>query len=522
MATGLDQTCIEKLKPELSLKRILKDIQTDFIHAPHINVIYSKVGNELWELLCQKLKSGKYETQLPITMEIPKQSGLSRPGAILYPFDRLVYQLIVDNLSLAADRQIDRTQVFSNKLLTSNDEGFMYEPASACFNEFKNKIRTACLDTNNKYVLKTDVANYFERIYQHVLINSLRSSSCDGALVNLLESFLNKLTQKDSHGIVQGLFPSDFLGTFYLNTIDAEHKIMNAPFFRYVDDMYIFFADQKEAIKHKVKLCSLLRRDGLNLNESKTRIYKPQDLIHEETAIEKLFNDAKNEVSSKFDRDDFYNTAVFWDSYEVGTEYDSSELDIHLRATELLFDQYDVSNDARNKIEKFCLAIFSAAQSEYAIDYVIKEYPLKPHMSQVFGKYLKNFISNIDVRKRVESLLYHEYLLFDYQYMWLYAVLSSANKVDEKTVNKALSHLRNMSLSESLRAVCAIVIGKHGNPTQCRMLKNHYENETSPYVRSAVLYSSRHFSAGDRNSCYSAWGGHNGTNSLIVRACKAM
>jgi len=521
--TGLAREIIEGLDPALSLKRIKNDIQTDFIFAPHLNAIYVLVGEILWDRLSAKLKSGEYESSLPYTLEVPKSSGLSRPGSILNPFDRLAYQVVVDSLASQADYSINRSQVFSYSLLKDDYEGLMFEPASESYSKFQAKVSELCRKREYTHVLKADVSNYFERIYHHVLINSLRSAGCNPQLVNFLEDLLSKLRQKDSHGIIQGLFPSDFLGTFYLCTIDAEHQLRNIPFFRYVDDMYCFFKNLNDARIHKVELCSLLRRDGLNLNSAKTKIYRADRLIREVTAIERMFEEARDEVGSEFERADFYHSTIAWDfQYGDSLSDEIDEQEVDLKATENLFNQFDIYEEMRDKIDKFSLKIFAAAESSYALDYVLREYVKSAHMSQVFAKYLKIFIKDKAVCNAVEYLLFDKDIIFDYQRMWLYAILTAAERVSEKTVDLAINSLRNKNFSESLRAVCAIFIGKFGNAAQRRILENHYEQEGSQYVRSAILYAARHFPSGERNSCYSAWGGHSEINSLIVKAAKAV
>jgi len=340
---GLDAKIIKQLDPELSLKRILNDIQSDFIYAPHFNAIFSLAGNDLWEKLSSKLKSGNYEPVLPITMEVPKASGFSRPGSILWPFERLTYQATVDNIAGIAEASLNRKQVFSYALLYDDPKGFMFESASDCFTAFKHKVLEYSNSGEYTYVLKADVASFFERLYQHVLINLLSSAGCNNYIVSFLEKFISLLTQKDSHGIIQGVFPSDFLGNFYLCALDAEHRMNEIPFVRYVDDIYMFFKSKKQVDIHKIVLSSWLRRDGLNLNEAKTKTFEVEDLIKEETEVEQMFEYAKEEAWSELSREDFYSSTISWDFLFSDEEEDEiSEEDIELEGTRKLFDIDDV------------------------------------------------------------------------------------------------------------------------------------------------------------------------------------
>ena len=515
---GLDPNIIKKLNYELSLKRIKNDIHSDFIYAPHINVIFYKADCELLKILSTKLRNGKFEPFLPITIEVPKSSGFTRPGSILWPLDRLAYQISVDEISLKAEDLINRSQVYSNILLKNDTNGFMFEPAGYSYSSFKNKIFEFCNNGNYSYVFKADVASFFERLYQHVLIQLVSSANCNILIVNFLEKLLNKFTQKDSHGIIQGVMPSDFLGNFYLCSLYAEHDIKGITSLRYVDDIYTFFNNERDALLHRIFICSCLRKDGLSLNESKSEIIEVEKLIHEETEVERLFQNVKDELESEFERQDFYSSTLLWDYYD---EEEINEEEIELFATKTLFDFEEVTPETRNKIDKFCLPIFTAVKDDYAVEYVMNNYSIKPHLSQIYAKYLTTLIkSNSNIINETVKLLFDENIIYEYQLMWLYASLMSATRVNVKAVRKAIDNLRNKNLNEVLRAVCAIFIGKFGNAVHRRILKSDYSNEPSSYVRAAILYSVRNFPSSERNSCFSAWGGHSETNSLIVKAIK--
>ena len=524
MSIGIDRNVVNDFDYKLSLKRIKNDLQSDFIYAPHLSVIFYRAADELWERLSSKLRNGTYEPRLPIILDVPKASGFTRPGAILWPYERFMYQVIVDAISPTAEATLDRSRVLSYVLLEDDPKGFMFKPSGECYSEFKEKILSYCKSGNYSHALFADIASYFERLYQHVLINLLNSAGCNVHVVNFLEKILLLFTQKDSHGIVQGVFPSDYLGTFYLCSIDARHEIENIPYVRYVDDIYTFFKSKREALLHKIRLSSWLRPEGLNYNEAKTDIYNIDDLILEETKTDTLFEKAQEEVSDELERGDFYSSTISWDFlYEDILHEEIEEEEIELEATKLLFDQANVLPEKRNNIDRFCLSIFAAVKDEYAIDYVLDQFHLNPHMAQVYAKYLQLFVKdNPTVSKEVENIFYKKDIIYEYQLLWLYALLTLSQKIKSSTVNKAIKHLTNSSFNKILKAASAVFIGKFGNPAQRRLLRNHYQIEASPYVRAAIIYSARHFPRDERETCFSAWSGHDEINSLIVIAAKRM
>ena len=516
MAFGLDAKVVNTLNRELALKRIQRDIQSDFIFAPHLNIVYHQAGEELYDQLTSKFKSGKYSPRLPITIDVIKSNGFNRLGSILEPFDRLAYQLIVDLSAPVAEKEVDRTQVFSNQLLDVDDDGLMFERPSQSYGLFRERIQQLCVSYKYNYVLRSDIAAYFDRLYQHILGNLLNSSGANKDAVSFLERFLLHLSQNDSHGIIQGVFPSDFLGNFCLVDIDAQHTMMGLEFARYVDDMYIFFKDYNDARTHKITLSNWLRKDGLMLNESKTKIYRTQSLLEEETELDKLFAAAEEEVME--DKLNIgYETNLFWN---LESEIEMDEMDVALEANKKLFD-LDVDYETRQKIDRFCLPTFAAVEIDHAVEYVIKNYAKNPTMSHTYFGYLSKMIrKEPSIVEEIEKIFDDTDLIFDYQRKWLFSTLLYSEKVSERLLRHALADLQDPSKNVCLRSLCAILIGKNGTAAQRRILKNHYSNENSEFVKSAILYSSQYFPAQEKDTCFKAWSGHNETNSLIVVAIK--
>ncbi len=513
---GLDSKVIAKFDKALALKRIQKDIQNDFIFAPHLNIIFHQAGDELYDQLTSKIKSGKYFPRLPITINAIKSNGFNRTGSILEPFDRLAYQLIIDLISETGEDIIDRKQVFSNKLLKKDKDGFMFERSGESYKSFKSHIEELCTSNKYKYVLRADIASYFDRLYQHVLGNLLYSSGADKDAVSFLEKFLLQLSQNDSHGIIQGVFPSDFLGNFCLCDIDAQHSMLDLEFGRYVDDFYIFFSELNDAKVHKVRLANWLRKDGLTLNESKTKIYSVDELHKEETELDRLFEDAKEEVVEGTINIG-YETNTFW-NLEADIEMDDDDVDFE--ATKKLFDS-DFKGEFRHKIERFCLPIFSVLDDDYALDYVIKNYASQPSMSQIYFGYLNKMVrKDSTVVNMIENIFNDPDLLFDYQKKWLYSTLLFSDNVSDRIIKYALADLQNQQMNVGLRSICAILVGKYANAPNRQILKTHYSNENSEFVKSAILFAAQYFPSQLKDTCFKAWSGHSETNSLIVAAIK--
>ena len=94
-----------------------------------------------------------------------------------------------------------------------------------------------------KYILKIDVANYFGFMNLHTVINVLNDSGYVGELSGRLEAVLTShASLRSSRGILQGMFPSNLFGNFYMEPIDRFLKEygVSAGLGNRGDDIYVF------------------------------------------------------------------------------------------------------------------------------------------------------------------------------------------------------------------------------------------------------------------------------------------
>jgi Reverse transcriptase (RNA-dependent DNA polymerase) len=295
---GLDRAILDTLDTDVALGRIKRDLISDFIPSPHYAVVFEHAGADLFDLLRTRLISGQYEPQSPIVLEVLKASGATRPGAVLVPEDRLIYQLLADALAPVIETQIARDRVYSNVVRNPDPQFAMFEDQGQAWRSMLAYVNECCAEAGVNFVLKADVANFFERLYQHKLINLLSSAGSASETVSLLEKLLSAWTEKDSHGIPQGMFPSDILGNFYLTGVDAQLELMGFRGARFVDDIYLFFERLNTAREAMVRLCGWLRKDGLSLNEQKSGVRSADRVLHEETDLDKKFRDARDEIEA--------------------------------------------------------------------------------------------------------------------------------------------------------------------------------------------------------------------------------
>ena len=198
------------------------------------------------------------------------------------------------------------------------------------------------------------------------------------------------------------------------------------------------------------------------------------------------------------------------------------EQELELNATIVLFDSIPDFPAHVEKIERFCLPLFAAAASDYAVSHVLKSFPLRPAMSQIYCSYLAAFLNEQSVQNALTNLLSNSELHYDWQRMWLLASLMTPSQNPDIVVSEAMRIYKDGQRHEALRAVAAIFIAKHGAFTRQKELIDNYGVSGSTYLQTAVLYGARYFKGATRRSAVKSWSGQSTTHSLVAKAIEGL
>jgi hypothetical protein len=523
---GLDPAELRTINWTLAIKRLLSDVRSDFIYAPHLSNVYRHASDDLIGEVRSELQNGQYGPGSPVTLDVPKSSRMrvvprggrgptfSRPGSILLPKDRLVYQVLADKAAPLIKRHTDTKRSFSHRVVVNSAE--MFEPSRAAWNRMQQALN-ALSKKKSGYVIKADVANCFASINQHTLINHLESIDYPATFKNALDAMLVLNTgDRSSRGLLQGIFPSDLLGNFYLNPIDQMFKDLKVPSVRYVDDIYAFVPTLAKVENVMRELTRRLRDYDLSLNEAKSKVLHSKSLIIEEPDLEKLFSDAIDELKDEDIKSD-YGFQREWDDGES-----QEREDLELSATVILFDSIGEFPSHVEKIERFCLPLFGAAGSDYAVDHVIAAFARRPAMSQIYCSYLASFLPQRRVQEALSVLLTSSDLHYDWQRIWVLASLLTPDRSSDALASAALKIYKDGQCHEALRAVAAIFAAKHGSFSRKKELIDNYGVSGSTYLQTAVLYGARYLTGATRAAAIKAWSGQTTTHSLVAKAIEGL
>lgn len=534
VSLGLPQNVVEELDWQAALQRVLHDMRSDFIWAPHLRFIYSHVGNELIQEIKSELADDIFYTRPVLSIEVPKSyrikvagaskrlgPSFTRPGSIPSPKDRLLYQVLADDLSLRIERATDRSRSFSHRLAAPDAET-MFVSNRTCWSELQAAVKSYAQDDSIKYILRLDIANYFGSLNLKTLVSALDDVGLDPRLSDVLGRLLLNFSGGDgSRGIIQGVYPSDLLGTFYMNPVDQLFDDLDVKSARYVDDLYIFVGSVDEADAVLRRLIPFLRSYDLNLNEVKSFVFPKRSLFSVEPDLEELFHDAVDEISEQLDEETSTTEYGFQKEWEDEDSEEQQDLDIELQATETLFASIREFPGSEETIERFCLPLFAKAGSDFALSHVLEFLSRRPSMTQIYANYLAKFIKQeprIEVRllEAIEDINF-----YDWQKMWLLACLMQAGRASPRCLKVAAGLLADPLRHDALRAVAALIVGKFGDVSRRRALADAYKS-VSEYVQLAIYFASRSWPPEERASATEAWSGHGPLHRLMARGLASL
>ncbi len=268
---------------ELVLKHLRQDMRDDwYFDCLQYDDLF-KDSNQTKRIIISLLQewNGVYCGARSVVRNIPKKGYGERYGLETDFFDRFVYQAICSFLI-----------PFYDKLLGHRVLSYRYEPTPPNPKYlFKNKIDswfifegvTLTFVKSERFLLVTDLSNFFENVSRFQIITALESAIPDIAAtgpeklqirnaISTLDRLLKQWTFSGDHGLPQNRDASAFLSNILLSFVDREMARRGYDYYRYVDDIRVIADSELHARRALQDLIRQLRTVGLNINANKTEI----------------------------------------------------------------------------------------------------------------------------------------------------------------------------------------------------------------------------------------------------------
>ena len=204
----------------------------------------------------------------------PKSRYGFRLATQLDPIDALLFTATVCELAHDLERYrvpASRNIVMSHRVHRTVD-GQLYSPRFT-FETFKQRLLEKCQARPKSWVVVTDIADFYSRVYHHPLENALRAATQKHAHVDVLMHFLSQWNYSVSYGIPIGPAASRILAEVAISDVDHALIDEDVDFCRFSDDFRLFAQSERDAFRILAVLASYLQENhGLTLSERKTDI----------------------------------------------------------------------------------------------------------------------------------------------------------------------------------------------------------------------------------------------------------
>ncbi|KIC37658.1 hypothetical protein RA27_21145 [Ruegeria sp. ANG-R] len=237
---------------------------------------------------------------------VPKNRYGFRVAHQLFPIDLLVFSSLVFEAAQQLEQYRDpakNSRVFSYRF--SPDSEFRLFSADHRFKDWMSRVWALAAFGEDEYshVIKTDISDFYQRIYRHRIENIVETATGSKEIASLIERFMDSWRGKQSFGIPVGGNAARILAEAALSDIDQAMISEGYDFCRYVDDFVIFVKHEQDPDAAIAFLAGqLFTNEGLGLNNHKTRLFTQKEFFEsyevvnaedqdaaEEAAVEKLF-----------------------------------------------------------------------------------------------------------------------------------------------------------------------------------------------------------------------------------------
>ena len=239
---------------------MIKFGDTDIFPFPFERYAFDDTFKKCLNLLVERDKNfdNDLATHPPLTIEALTQIDYSgfRRATQIEPFWNVYYLALV--LSIAEDIENYRIcqskhTVFSYRYSWCKNTHSLF--GDSTWNDYRD--RTSRLGRDCKFVVLTDIADFYTRINHHRLENSLKrivSGDTPSRVMKLLKHF----TQTRSYGLPIGGPASRVLAELALADVDKHLETNSIAFCRYADDYSIFCQSETKAYENLVFLSEIL------------------------------------------------------------------------------------------------------------------------------------------------------------------------------------------------------------------------------------------------------------------------
>lgn len=530
-SSPIDTGLLSHLDIDTAMQRVYRNIQTGPIPNRLDATIIKRYPNEVRDRVSSLLEdtSMDWANGAARYFDLPKQDGLVRPICYVDIDVAVAYQALVDATSKVIEPYISR--LLDDKVLScrirSSTSHTMFKPPSDTYRRFIEIQHKIANDKTFDYCLRLDIANYYERIYQHRLQHLLETRGVPGVITGSLCRLLRKFTNGDSHGIPQGLWASDYLGNTYLLYLDAFLLEKGIYAIRYVDD-YRVFCDSERDAQIVLKECGqMLRSLGLNIQPQKTSIVTTDQLDPELQPLTERFFELRQNIKGLRDFESDYGADAWEDAFEEmdfesdGETQASTLSDADIAEFERLWTDAVDQEDKKQSILSFALSGLRVGASATAEQYILDNLEEFPHLASVSGRYLSGLGFKKETAERIVDFLTSGACIHEWQQMWLLEYFRQPGAEVELYLSRLEAFLDDANQHPLVRGLTAELIAMKGSEANGEHLKRLFTNEADQKIRRQLLLGFKLLPVAEKNQAISYLPANDWVLKLLGRAIRS-
>jgi RNA-directed DNA polymerase len=241
--------------------------------APGIDDIsieeFPEYAYENWKGIKQSLLDGTYNPSPVKRVEIPKDSGGTRPLGIPVVMDRVIQQAICQVL----------TPVFDPHF---SESSFGFRPNRSAHQAVKKVLKD--IQRGYAYAVDIDLEKFFDTVDHDILMSRVSRRVRDKGILRLIGKYLRagvvvdgRLNQT-ARGVPQGGPLSPLLSNILLDDLDKELEKRGLRFARYADDLIILVKSKRAAYRVMASISRFLEKVlKVKVNRDKSRVVKAEE-----------------------------------------------------------------------------------------------------------------------------------------------------------------------------------------------------------------------------------------------------
>ena len=241
--------------------------------APGIDGItieeFTEYAHENWKGIKQSLLEGEYKPSPVKRVEIPKDSGGTRPLGIPGVMDRVIQQAICQVLSPVFDPHF-------------SESSFGFRPNRSAHQAVKKVLKD--IQRGYAYAVDIDLEKFFDTVDHDVLMSRVSRRISDKGVLHLIGKYLragvvvNGRLNQTAMGVPQGGPLSPLLSNILLDDLDKELEKRGHRFARYADDLIIVVKSKRAGNRVMASISRFLERVlKVKVNRDKSRVVKAEE-----------------------------------------------------------------------------------------------------------------------------------------------------------------------------------------------------------------------------------------------------